>query len=46
VLSGTAAIDHSAALQSTKIIVESLTQFAKVPDTSALPDLENWSVAS
>src|SRR5499425_3228527 len=35
-----------AALQSTKIIAESLTQFKKSPDVPALPDLKDQSVAS
>jgi hypothetical protein len=35
-----------AALQSTKIIAESLTQFKKAPDAPALPDLKDRSVAS
>jgi hypothetical protein len=35
-----------AALQSTKIIAESLTQFKKAPDAPALPDLKDQSVAS
>jgi hypothetical protein len=35
-----------AALKSTKVIAESLTQFKKVPDAPALSDLENHSVAS
>jgi cation transport regulator ChaC len=35
-----------AALQSTKIIAESLMQFKKAPDAPALPDLKDQSVAS
>jgi ElaB/YqjD/DUF883 family membrane-anchored ribosome-binding protein len=35
-----------AALESTKIIAESLTQFKKTPDAPALPDLQNHSLAS
>ena len=35
-----------AALESTKIIAESLTQFKKAPDAPALPDLKDRSVAS
>ena len=35
-----------AALQSTKTIAESLTQFKKTSDAPALPDLEDHSVAS
>ena len=35
-----------AALQSTKTIAESLTQFKKTPDAPALPDLKNDSLAS
>jgi hypothetical protein len=35
-----------AALQSTKIIAESLTQLKKAPDPPALPDLKDRSVAS
>ena len=35
-----------AALQSTKIIAESLTQFKKAPDAPTLSDLEDHSVAS
>jgi hypothetical protein len=35
-----------AALESTKIIAESLTQFKKAPDALALPDLKDQSVAS
>jgi hypothetical protein len=35
-----------AALQSTKIIAESLTQLKKAPDAPALPDLKDRSVAS
>ena len=35
-----------AALQSTKTIAESLTQFRKTPDAPAVPDLEDQSVAS
>jgi hypothetical protein len=35
-----------AALQSTKTIAESLTQFKKTPDALALPDLKDQSVAS
>jgi hypothetical protein len=34
------------ALESTKIIAESLTQFKKTPDAPALPDFNNHSVAS
>jgi hypothetical protein len=34
------------ALESTKIIAESLTQFKKAPDALALPDLKDRSVAS
>jgi len=35
-----------AALESTKIIAESLTRFKKAPDAPALPDLKDRSVAS
>ena len=35
-----------AALESTKIIAESLTQFKKTPDAPALPDLQNHCLAS
>jgi hypothetical protein len=35
-----------AALESTKIIAESLTQFKKTPDAPALPDLKDQSIAS
>jgi ElaB/YqjD/DUF883 family membrane-anchored ribosome-binding protein len=35
-----------AALESTKVIAESLTQFKKAPDALALPDLKDRSVAS
>jgi ElaB/YqjD/DUF883 family membrane-anchored ribosome-binding protein len=35
-----------AALDSTKLIAESLTQFKKTPDAPALPDLKGRSVAS
>jgi hypothetical protein len=35
-----------AALESTKIIAESLAQFKKAPDAPALPDLKDGSVAS
>ena len=35
-----------AALESTKIIAESLTQFKKAPDPLALPDLKGQPVAS
>jgi N-acetyl-beta-hexosaminidase len=35
-----------AALDSTKIIAESLTQFKKAPEAPALPDLKDRSVAS
>jgi hypothetical protein len=35
-----------AALKSTKVIAESLTQFKKAPDAPALSDLEDHSVAS
>jgi ElaB/YqjD/DUF883 family membrane-anchored ribosome-binding protein len=35
-----------AALESTKIIAESLTQLKKTPDAPALPDLQNHSLAS
>ena len=35
-----------AALQSTKTIAESLTQFKKAPDAPAVPDLEDQSLAS
>jgi hypothetical protein len=35
-----------AALESTKIIAESLTQFKRAPDAPALPDLKDRSVAS
>jgi hypothetical protein len=35
-----------AALESTKIIAESLTHFKKAPDAPALPDLKDRSVAS
>jgi hypothetical protein len=35
-----------AALESTKIIAESLTQFKKTPEAPALPDLQNHSLAS
>ena len=35
-----------AALESTKIIAESLTQFKKAPEAPTLPDLKDWSVAS
>ena len=35
-----------AALESTKIIAESLTQFKKAPDALALPNLKDRSVAS
>ena len=35
-----------AALQSTKTIAESLTQFKKTPDALAVPDLKDQSVAS
>jgi len=35
-----------AALQSTKIIAESLMQFKEAPDAPALPDLKDQSVAS
>jgi ElaB/YqjD/DUF883 family membrane-anchored ribosome-binding protein len=35
-----------AALESTKIIAESLTQFKKTPDAPALPDLKDQSVPS
>ena len=35
-----------AALESTKIIAESLTQFKKAPDALALPGLKDRSVAS
>ena len=34
------------ALESTKIIAESLRQFKKTPDVPALPDLQNHSLAS
>jgi len=34
------------ALESTKIIAESLTQFKKTPDAPALPDLKDQSVPS
>ena len=34
-----------AALQSTKIIAESLTQLKKAPDATTLPDLKDQSVA-
>jgi len=35
-----------AALESTKIIAESLTQFKKAPEAPALPDLKDRSLAS
>jgi hypothetical protein len=35
-----------AALKSTKVIAESLTQFKRAPDAPALSDLEDHSVAS
>ena len=35
-----------AALQSTKTIAESLTQFKKAPDALALPELRDQSIAS
>jgi hypothetical protein len=35
-----------AALQSTKTIAESLTQFKKAPDAPALPELRDQSIAS
>ena len=37
---------EQAALKSTKVIAESLTQFKKAPDAPALSDLEDHSVTS